>query len=329
MSNPGSPGASPREELHFRSESEGDGGLSTGTDGNELRFAGTPERAARPFAIFRAGVPEVGVDGYRDTMDAVGRLAGKVAQHLNNLLTVVEANVSSIETSLEDRRCASELREIRDACGRASGLTTRLLSISGYRWCEPRVVDLRTLVSGMDLGGLFPDDVVFCSDFAAVMCPVWGDPAHLEEVVRGLVQNALEAVGGYGTVRVGIDHLPGKKVDGSPGKGWVQLEVSDSGRGMDRETLSRVFHPFFTTRPFSEDRGLGLSAACGIVRQSGGTMKVSSAPGWGTSVRVWFPAAASVSLWDGGAGQTGLPEAPPAEVPHSSSPSSLGGRTFG
>jgi signal transduction histidine kinase len=278
--------------------------------------------------MLRGGVPEMGVDGYRETMDAVGRLAGKVAHHLNNLLTVVEDNASYLEEELEDPRFAPGLRDIREACGRASELSTQLLSISGCRWCEPHTVDLRTLVSGMDLGRFFSDDVEFRTDFVATTCRVRVDPAHLEEVVVGLVLNAREAVGGHGTVRVGIDHIPGMEIDGSPATGWVQLEVSDSGPGMDWETLSRAFQPFFSTRPFSEDRGMGLSVACGIVRQSGGTMKISSAPGCGTTVRVWLPANDSVSVWEG-PGWAELPGAPPAEPARSRSPSSLQGGTLG
>jgi signal transduction histidine kinase len=321
MSDGRSSAEHPFEDLHSRSEATG--APSPGTEGRVLRFPRSPEQAAHPFPMPPGGVPEVGMDEYRDTMDAVGRLAGKVAHHLNNLLTVVVGSATHLEDELADRRFASELRDIRDACGRASDLSTQLLSISGFGWREPRIVDLRTLVSGMDLGRFFSDEVVLRTDFAPVTCPVRVDPIDLEEVVVGLVLNAREAVGGRGTVRVGIDHLPEMKIHGSPPRGWVQVDVSDSGRGMDRETLSRVFHPFFSTRPFSEDRGLGLSVACGIVRQSGGMIKVSSAPGRGTTVRVWLPAAASVSASDGGPGRAELPEAPPVRLLRSSPTSSL------
>jgi signal transduction histidine kinase len=146
----------------------------------------------------------------------------------------------------------------------------------------------------MDLGHFFSGDAVLCTDFTTLTCPVRVDSEHLEEVVVGSVLNAKEAMGHSGTILIRIDHLPGRRIDGSPGTAWVQLEVSDSGRGMDKGTLSGVFHPFCSIHPFLEDRGLGMSVACGIVRQSGGTMTVSSAPGCGTTVRVWLPAVA----WD-------------------------------
>jgi len=232
----------------------------------------------------------VDAEEHRVTLDAVGRLAGKVAHHLNNLLTAVEGNVSLLEAELAQWRATPELSDIRDACGRARELSNQLLSISGHRWREPRVVDLPTLVAGMGLGRFFSGDVGFCTWFAGVECPVRVDPVHIQEVVVELVLNAREAVDGCGTVLVEIDHLPVQNGGGSPGRGWVKLEVSDSGRGMDRETLSRVFQPCSGDRPFLEDRGLGLSVALGIVRQSGGTMRVSSAPGRGTTVRVMLPA---------------------------------------
>lgn len=238
------------------------------------------------------GVPEVGMADVQETLDAVALLAGRVAHHLNNLLTVVDGNASHLLETLEAAGPVGELEEIRSVCGRASGLATRLLAISGCRWCEPRVLDLRGLVADMDLGRFFGHNVVFCTDFPSTTCPVRVDPAHVEEVVLGLVLNAREAVGDRGTVRLGIDVLSGMTSEGSPAGGWVQLEVSDSGPGMDRDTLARIFHPFFSTRPFAEDRGLGLSVACGIVRQFGGTMRVSSAPGHGTTVRLWLPVAA-------------------------------------
>lgn len=280
----------------------GNGASSPGTEGGVTRVPRRSEQSAHRVSRVRDGMPEVGAEDHRDTMEAVGRLAGRVAHHLNNLLTVVEGNTAfleeALENGLEDRQFGAELQEIRSACGRMSDLTTKLLSISGCCWGESHIVDLRTLVSGMNLGYLFGNDVALCTDFATVACPVRVDPARMEEVVLSLVLNAREAVGNRGTVRLGIDHLPGMKVDGGSARGWVQLEVADSGPGMDRETLGRILHPFFSNRPFSEDRGLGLSVAYGIVQQSGGTMKVSSAPGLGTAVRVWLPAIAPVSASD-------------------------------
>lgn len=312
MSRYGFPNDGPVADTHRRSERNGTS--AGGANGRVLPFPGRPRAPEHPVSGIRREVPEVGMGAYADSMEAMGRLAGRVASHLNELLEVVDRNTSSMGEALEDGQGARELQEIRDAYGRASELSEKLLSISGCRRSEPRIVDLRTLVSEMKLGRSFSDDVLYCTDFAVVTCPVNVDPTHLEELVLELVRNAREAVGERGTVRVGIDHLPGATIDGSRRMGWVQLEVSDSGKGMDWETLTHAFQPFFTTRASAEDRGLGLAACCGILRQSGGTMKVYSAPGSGTTVRVWLPAAASVSASDRGLERGGAPETRSATV---------------
>jgi signal transduction histidine kinase len=297
---PSTTAAGPSEESNPRFGGNGD--RSRSTKGGGPRIPLSSERWARPVSPLPVGMPQPEADGDRDTIEAVGRLAGRVAHQLGNLLTVVDGNTAFLEEALknrpEDRRFAAEFQEIRSVCGRAADLTRQLLSISGQRSSEPQLVDLRTLVSDMEPGYFFGDHVAFITDFAAVTCPAWVDPARMEEVVLALLMNARDAVDGHGTVRVEIGLLPGTTRDGSAGRGWVDLEVSDSGPGMGEDTLGRVFHPFFSTHPLSEDRGLGLSVARGIVEQNGGTMKVSSTPGSGTTVRVRLPAAASVSASD-------------------------------
>ncbi len=262
-----------------------------------LPFTGRPrpmaDRFSRPLP---ASVPRLDTQEAVETMQAMSQFAGKIAHHLNNMLTVVGGNTAYLESELSGQGFDAELNDIRDACGRATELASRLLTISGRRWAEPRVVDLRALVSDMDLGRFISGDVVFCTEFAAARCRVRVDPAHLRDVVTELVLNARDAVHGRGSVRVGVEHLPSRSTENGSSAGWVELEVSDTGCGMDEETLSRAFHPFFSTHSFSEHRGLGLSVAHGIVRQCGGTMRIASAPGRGTTVRVWLPAVASISV---------------------------------
>ncbi len=230
-----------------------------------------------------------------ETMDAMRLLAGRVAHHLNNLLTVVGGNASYLNRALAGREFDAELGDILDACEHAGELSSRLLSISGCRWADPRVFDLCDLVSDMDLGRYFSGDVLFCSDLVAEPCSVRLDLSHMKDLLIELVLNARDALEDSGKVRIGVEYLPGTSIEDGPSTGWVQLEVADSGPGMDRETLSRAFHPFFSTHPFSENRGLGLSVVHAIVRQSGGTLKIFSALGRGTTVRVWLPSIASDS----------------------------------
>ncbi|TVP57282.1 MAG: hypothetical protein EA351_06090 [Gemmatimonadales bacterium] len=261
----------------------------SGPEGGVILFPGDRNGTANRFSPLPARISQVGMHETGETMDAMRRLAGRVAHHLNNLLTVVGGNAAYLDTALSGREFESELRDILEACEQATELSSRLLSISGCRWAEPRIFDLRTLVSEMSLGRYFSEDILFCTDLAAKPCSVQVDPAQMKELVIELVLNARDAIQGGGKVRVGIEYLPGMSIEGGPSTGWVQLEVSDSGEGMDQETLSRAFHPFFSTHPFEENRGLGLSVAYAIVRQSGGTLKIFSATGRGTTVRVWLP----------------------------------------
>lgn len=143
---------------------------------------------------------------------------------------------------------------LRDG-GRAMDLSTQPVSISGHRWGELVVVDLRALVSGLDLGRLFSGNTVFCTDFATVTCLVQVDSMPFEELVVGLVLNAREAVRQSGTVLVRIEHFPERWIAGRCGTGWVMLEVSDSGRRRDTEPL-----------------------------------RVPKASGCGLTVRMWLPA---------------------------------------
>lgn len=268
---------------------------SIGAVNGALAFPEAPGPMTVRFPGLSGSGTRAGVEADEETMHAVRRLAGRVAHHMNNLLTVVGVNAEHLEAELSGRGFDSELGDIRDACGRAAEVSSKLLALSACNWSHPSIVDLRSHVLDMNLGRFFSGDVVFCTEWGDVKCPVNVDPAQLEDAVTELVLNARDALHGGGTVRVGIDYLPGTKLRSTPSAGWVQLEVSDSGQGMDRATLSKAFHPFFSTRPSAQHMGLGLSVAHGIVRRSGGVMQVFSTPGRGTTVRVWLPAMASVS----------------------------------
>jgi two-component system, cell cycle sensor histidine kinase and response regulator CckA len=219
----------------------------------------------------------------------VAHLAGQVAHHLNNILTVIDGNTLYVLERLDDERLRQDLLEVRNACSRAAGIGSQLLSISGRRWGHPLVVDLREVVQALDPGGFFGGDTIFCTDFTLAPCPVRVDPAHLQEVVIALVLNAREALNGGGTVRMSIDRVPSTDGPDEPGPGSIQLELFDSGSGMDQDTLEQALQPWFSTHVPSLDRGLGLAVAHGFVRQSGGELALESAPGQGTTVRIRLP----------------------------------------
>ncbi len=240
------------------------------------------------------GALETWSSRHTQTMEATERLAGGVAHHFNNLLTVVEGNAGFLLDHVRDPRFRQELLEIRSVCRRAGTLTRHLLAMSGRAWRDPRILDLREVVQEMDLGRFVEGDVAFCTDLCIHPCRVLADPEQVEEVLFLLLLNALEAVAEKGTIQLSVHHVaaddPSHEVTRGDDGSWVRIELRDTGSGMDQATLSRAFEPFFSTRSEGMDRGLGLSVVYGIVSQTGGTMQVRTGPGEGTAVRVWLPA---------------------------------------
>ena len=231
-------------------------------------------------------------------MESLGRLAGGVAHDFNNLLTVIRgyADVLSGELSDEDPRLG-EVREIRRAADRATSLTRQLLAMSRRQVLVPREVDLNLLVQEMErmLRRVIGVDIRIVSEAAPELGWVRADAGQLEQVLLNLAVNARDAMpdGGTLTIRTSRVQLadetdePGTR--GVPPGDYVVLQVSDSGIGMDRDTQRMIFEPFFTTKPVGEGTGLGLSTVYGIVQQSLGVITVESAPGAGSSFRIFLP----------------------------------------
>jgi PAS domain S-box-containing protein len=230
-------------------------------------------------------------------MEAVGQLAGGVAHDFNNLLSVI---LSYSGMLLEDLAAGAamreELEEIQRAGQRAADLTRQLLMFSRQQVVQPRVLDLNELMSAMDkmLRRLIGADVELHTIPGAGLGRVRADPGSIEQVIVNLAVNARDAMPAGGkltmeTANAEIDEEFVKTHAGAKPGEYVMLSVSDSGCGMDRQTLSRVFEPFFTTKEKGKGTGLGLSTVFGIVQQSGGTIWVYSEVGMGTSFKVYLP----------------------------------------
>jgi two-component system cell cycle sensor histidine kinase/response regulator CckA len=228
-------------------------------------------------------------------MEAIGRLAGGVAHDFNNLLTVVDANATFLmeDMSGDDPRRA-DLEAIRSAAERGASLTRALLAFSRQRVLQPRVVDLDRTVADMDklLRSLVGEDVDLDLRPEAGGVHVFADPTQLEQVILNLVVNAREAMpgGGMMTLRVSRVVLSAEEAGaldvGAAGR-HALLTLSDTGVGMSDEVRQRIFEPFFTTK--ESGTGLGLATVYGIVRQSGGDVRVDSAPGVGTTFSIYLP----------------------------------------
>jgi signal transduction histidine kinase/ActR/RegA family two-component response regulator len=251
---------------------------------------------ARTFDAMAAAVEERGQleEQLRQAqkMEAVGRLAGGVAHDFNNLLTGVLSIGHALAEGLPaDHPLQPEVTDLIAAGRRAADLTRQLLAFGRKQVLAPRAIDVDEVVVG--LGRLLEriiGESVRVETLLRAGGHVHADRAQLEQVVVNLVVNARDAMprGGTLTIETSDVVLEGAS-DGfalPPGR-YVRLSVADTGAGMDAETLSRAFEPFFTTK--ARGSGLGLATVHGIVKQSGGDVRVRSAPGRGARFEILLP----------------------------------------
>ncbi len=241
-------------------------------------------------------------------MEAVGQLAGGVAHEVNNMMTVVlgfgEFALNRLRRADRDggivdtAALRAEVEEMVKAGKRSAAITQQLLAFSRRQRRQAVQVHLRDVVR--DLGDLLRQ-LVGASIRVTIRLPddlpiVRVDRTQIEQVIINLVINARDAIDGSGsitisgeTVALGEAFMARHRLTGVRGGRWVQLAISDTGRGMDRETLEHAFEPFFTTKPVGTGTGLGLSTASGIIKQSDGYIWLYSEPGIGTTVKLYLP----------------------------------------
>jgi PAS domain S-box-containing protein len=230
-------------------------------------------------------------------MEAVGKLAGGIAHDFNNLLSVITGYTSLyLEDQPKDAPGLDVLEEVRRAGDRAASLTRQLLAFSRRQVLKPQILNLNAVIEDLQrmLRRLIGEDITLETDFDPALGSVEVDPGQVEQVVMNLAVNARDAMPGGGKLTIetrnvvlesrGLD----QECEVAPGP-YALLAVSDTGHGMDDETLSRVFEPFFTTKETGKGTGLGLSTVYGIVKQSDGHITAYSEMGCGTSFKVYFP----------------------------------------
>jgi len=230
-------------------------------------------------------------------MEAIGKLAGGVAHDFNNLLTaVIGYSDLVLERMAPADPLRSEILEIRKAGERATALTRQLLAFSRRQVLQPKAVRINSILVDMDkmLRRLIGEDLDLETVLAADLGTVRVDPNQIEQVVLNLAVNARDAMpkGGHITIEtsnVDLDESCARRHSDIPSGPYVLLAVSDTGSGMDPETLSHIFEPFFTTKEIGKGTGLGLSTIYGIIKQSGGHVWVYSEVGRGTTLKIYLP----------------------------------------
>ncbi|MFN8631311.1 MAG: PAS domain S-box protein [Chloroflexota bacterium] len=228
-------------------------------------------------------------------MDSIGRLAGGIAHDFNNLLTAIIGYGEIAMADLpEGDPVRDEVGEMMKAADRASSLTRQLLGFARKSVVAPATHSLNDIVSGITpfITRLVGERVALVTNLDPRTGHVRVDRTQVDQILVNLAVNARDAMPNGGTLVIETARVPADAVDavlGVAGEHVALLTVSDTGTGMTEETRAKAFEPFFTTKPFGEGTGLGLATTYGIVRGSGGAITVDSAPGAGTTFRIYLP----------------------------------------
>jgi two-component system cell cycle sensor histidine kinase/response regulator CckA len=256
-------------------------------------------------------------------MESVGRLAGGVAHDFNNMLGVILGHAELVIAQVDPSEpLYASLQEIRKAADHSARITQQLLAFARRQIIVPKMLDLNESVEGMlvMLQRLIGEDIQLIWTPGAGLGPVRIDPSQVDQVLANLCINARDAIRGDGPGSITIETLSviadeefcARHEECTPGE-YALLRVSDTGPGMDQETLSHLFEPFFTTKGVGQGTGLGLATVYGIVKQNRGFVLVESQPGHGASFDVYLPVFAAEE-----------PEQQPAVAPTSALPKGHG-----
>jgi len=232
--------------------------------------------------------------------EALGRLAGGVAHDVNNALQAItgHAELALAEADLP-ATVRADLEDIRKASQRSASLARQLLAIAHRQTAAPQVLDLNETIAATlsMLRRLIGGPIELTWEPAADLCPVKIDPTHVGQILTNLCLNARDAIAGAGRITVRtedciVSEADGLALPGVPPGHYAMLSVSDTGCGMAAEALQHVFEPFYTTKGMA-GTGLGLATVHGVVTQNHGGIDVTSAPGRGTTFRIYLPRAAA------------------------------------
>jgi signal transduction histidine kinase len=241
-------------------------------------------------------------------LEYFARLAAGVAHELNNQVGVMLSFTEFIREEAAGRAQQPSPGEgwdgiwrdagrIEQAGQRVTGLIRQLLAAGGQQMVSPAVLNLNEVISGIDdlIRSTAGEHIDVRAFLAPRLWPVTADRGQVEQVLLNLTMNARDSMPGGGRLSIMTQNMtiapdPALVLGLTPGA-YVRLTARDNGAGMTPEILEHAFEPFFTTKPLVEGGGLGLAAVYGISTQAGGTARISSSPGDGTTVTIWLPAA--------------------------------------
>ncbi|HEU4761640.1 MAG TPA: response regulator, partial [Gemmatimonadales bacterium] len=226
-------------------------------------------------------------------LEAIGRLTGGIAHDFNNLLHVVNMNLELVSLYAKEEKVKPVVDRAKSAARRGARLTNQLLSFARSQSLLPRLTRVNQLINGMkdlleiSVGSGVEVEFDLCEEDASVVL----DPSQLEMAVLNLAVNSRDAMPEGGKLRISTGTRYLDEDEDLPEGDYVLLRVSDTGSGIPASILGKVFDPFFTTKPVGRGTGLGLSQVYGFARQSGGTARIRSFEGEGTTVEMYFPEA--------------------------------------
>ena len=235
--------------------------------------------------------------------EALGQLTAGVSHDFNNLLTVILGNLRLLQRQppsqcLSSPPLARRLEAVRLAAERGALLTSQLLAFSRRQRLDPRPLDMSALIRemvgllGTTVGGSIRLDTSLDTGAEGAPWLAMADPTQIELALVNLVLNARDAMQGTGTIRIATSNVtlgPPEHPEEPPAGEYIAITVRDTGTGMPPEVRARAFEPFFTTKDVGQGSGLGLSQVLGFVQQSGGGLRVETAPGQGTAIHLYLP----------------------------------------
>jgi len=235
-------------------------------------------------------------------LESIGTLAGGIAHDLNNILAPITMGVELLRMNPKSDHAPSLIENIERSARRGAGLVKQVLLFARGFEGSKETIRPKSLIRELEtfIANTFPKNIHFSAEIPLEIWPVQGDATQLHQVLLNLCVNARDAMptGGELTIKLSnleIDeHYAAMEQTLRPGR-YIAIDIEDTGVGMEREVLDRIYEPFFTTKPTGKGTGLGLSTVLGIVRGHQGAIEVSSQPGRGTHFRVLIPALADMA----------------------------------